>query len=487
MSELELIKILYVEDDLGYARLFKKRMERKGFIVELAKDGEEGLARWNPDLHDVLVLDYKLPVYNGLEFLQRLAEKGAIPPVIMVTGLADAQVAVEAMKLGASDYIIKDANVNYLELMPSVIEQVLHHHDLEQQKKNAEEALRESEERFRLLFEHSNDAIIIHDLQGNIIDINQRTCEILKKESSLLRGMNLRDFYPEDKPGEFDLKLAETRTNGNNLYETQFIRSDGSVVDVEISSRITNEKKGVIQAIVRDITVRKWMEKELVKKNRELNDFAYRISHDLKNPLTLINGFASAIKEDPELFDMHFQKIIDMSNRLIRFIDDLLKLSRAGVILGDKKEIDIEYILREQVQFVIPSRISRELLIEESIPPIIGDSEGIQMVFRNLIENSIKFMDQEKEKMVLKVSWEKRGSFLILCLEDNGKGIRKEYISKVFHPGFTTGKKNSATGFGLAITKKIVDAHGGDIWVSSSGENKGSQFFLKLPLKEQTT
>ena len=482
MSFGEVKKILYVEDDRGYARLFKKKMERNGYLVDLAYDGEEGLNKWDPALHDVLVLDYKLPVYNGTEFIKQLSLKGPLPPIIMVTGMADASIAVEAMKLGASDYIMKDSNVNYLELMPSVLEQVYHHHQLKAGKKKAEEALRESEERFRSLFEHSNDAIIIHDAKGIIQNLNQRAAEMLQQPSDLLRGVNLSVFLPQ-KPGEEEKTiLNETAKKGNNLFESQFKLADGTIVDVEISSRITGKENDIIQSIVRDITVRKWMEKELVKKNRELSDFAHRICHDLKNPLTLMNGFATAIKDSPDLFETHFQKIIDMSNRLIRFIDDLLKLTRAGIVISDMQEIDLDTMLRSLFRFSLPREIPRELEIQSPIPPIIGDPGGIEEILKNLILNSLQNKDPEKEKLVMKAGWEKKGRFVTITLSDNGLGITPAVIEKVFNPGFTTGK-SKGTGYGLAIAKKIVDAHGGDIWVESKGEKQGAEFHLKLQAK----
>lgn len=482
MSFGEAKRILYVEDDKGYARLFKKKMERKGYQVDLAYDGEEGLNKWDSALYDVLVLDYKLPVYNGTEFIKQLALKGPLPPIIMVTGMADASIAVEAMKLGASDYIMKDTHVNYLELMPSVLDQVFHHHLLKEGKKKAEEALRESEERFRSLFEHSNDAIIIHDLKGIILDLNQRAAEMLQQTADLLRGVNLEIFLPQNAMDEESTLLYETIKNGNNLFESQFKLADGTIVDVEISSRITGKDNTIIQSIIRDITVRKWMEKELVKKNRELNDFAHRICHDLKNPLTLMNGFATAIKDSPDLFETHFQKIIDMSNRLIRFIDDLLKLTRAGIIISDMQDIDVETLLRSLFRFSLPGEIPRELEILTPIPRINGDPRGVEEILKNLILNSLQNKDPEKEKLVMTASCEKKGRFVILTLSDNGMGISPSVIQKVFNPGFTTGKSNG-TGYGLAIAKKIVDAHGGDIWVESDGDRQGAKFHLRMPVR----
>ncbi len=114
-----------MEDEVGLARLFKRRMELAGYQVDLAQDGEQGLALYDADTYDLVVADYKMPIYNGLDVLRILAAKGPIPPTIILTGSGDEQTAVAAMKLGADDYIVKDMKRRYLDLMPEVIDRVL--------------------------------------------------------------------------------------------------------------------------------------------------------------------------------------------------------------------------------------------------------------------------------------------------------------------------------------------------------------------------
>src|SRR5215216_5427640 len=119
-------RVLYMEDDEGLAQLLKKRLERQGFSVDLAANGEEGLRMFDPDDHQIIAIDQNMPVLDGLEVIKILARYAAIPPIVMVTGTGDERVAVEAMKLGARDYIVKDVDGGYLELLPSVIRQVLY-------------------------------------------------------------------------------------------------------------------------------------------------------------------------------------------------------------------------------------------------------------------------------------------------------------------------------------------------------------------------
>jgi GAF domain-containing protein/ActR/RegA family two-component response regulator len=134
-------RVLYMEDDPGLARLVQKRLERAGYIVDLARDGEEGLAMYAAGSYDVVAVDQSMPVHNGLEVIRILASRGSLPLTIMVTGSGDEKIAAEAMKLGARDYIVKDVDGRYLDLLPAVIEQVLQQQRLVEEKQQVEEAL----------------------------------------------------------------------------------------------------------------------------------------------------------------------------------------------------------------------------------------------------------------------------------------------------------------------------------------------------------
>lgn len=142
MDERKPVRVLCMEDDVGQARLLQRRLERLGYRVTLAANGEEGLALYDPALFDVITLDQHMPVLDGLEVLRRLKACGPLPPIIMVTGTGSESIAVEAMKMGACDYIVKDVEGGYLELLPTVIEQVLEQYRIAEEKRQADEALR---------------------------------------------------------------------------------------------------------------------------------------------------------------------------------------------------------------------------------------------------------------------------------------------------------------------------------------------------------
>jgi signal transduction histidine kinase len=139
--------ILLMEDDPGLARLFEKQLGREGYGVDIARNGEEGLAMYGTGSYDLLVMDQVMPVYTGLEVIRILSKRGPLPPIVMVTGTGSEQIAVEAMKLGAGDYIVKDVDGYYFDLLPTVIEQVLQQRRLVEEKERALAALQESHRR----------------------------------------------------------------------------------------------------------------------------------------------------------------------------------------------------------------------------------------------------------------------------------------------------------------------------------------------------
>ena len=161
-------RVLCMEDDPGLARLVQRRLTRAGYIVDVAHDGEEGLTMATGGSYDVVAVDQVMPIHEGLEVIRIMASLGPLPPVIMVTGSGNEQVAVEAMKLGASDYLVKDTEGRYLELLPSVIERALQQKRLVEAKQRAEEKLRQYAADLKARNEEL-DAFahtVAHDLKG---------------------------------------------------------------------------------------------------------------------------------------------------------------------------------------------------------------------------------------------------------------------------------------------------------------------------------
>jgi diguanylate cyclase (GGDEF)-like protein/PAS domain S-box-containing protein len=266
MADISLTRILYMEDNPGLAVLLQKNLQRRGFLVDTAANGEEGLKMVETTRYDVLIVDYNMPFFSGLDVIRTLASKGMPVPVIMVTGEGNEIVAAEALKLGASDYIVKDVEMRYLSLIPAVVDQVLYKQQLIRERNQMQEAMQESEERYRRLVELSPDGIAIH-VDGRIVFINPAGAHLLgASHADQLLGMSVFDLvHPDFKEiARAQLQQLQQKAGTMPWIEEQFVRLDGAAIDVEVSGvKFSHRGKPAVQTIFRDITERKQVTREI--------------------------------------------------------------------------------------------------------------------------------------------------------------------------------------------------------------------------------
>ena len=195
------VRILYMEDDEGLARLLQRKLRREGFIIDLAHDGKKGLAMFEANPYDVLLLDHRMPGYSGLEVIHRLVSGERLPPTVMVTGVGDETTAVEAMKLGAGDYIVKDAAGGYLDLMPVVVEKILNRKHLVDAKEKAEKEMRQAYDNLeKLVYERTEDL-----LQANNA-LKKEISERRRAEALLRAARENLECLVEERTAELEIK-----------------------------------------------------------------------------------------------------------------------------------------------------------------------------------------------------------------------------------------------------------------------------------------
>src|SRR5712691_3415673 len=239
MSCSQSMRILIMEDDAGQARLAQRTLGRAGYAVTVAGDGDTGLALCATEAYDVLMVDHQMPGIGGLEVLRTLAAQGALPPTIMVTGHGDEAMAVEAMKLGAGDYLVKDVDGRYLTLLPTVVARVLHQQRLLEEKRQAEEAREKTREeletrvrertatlqqvnaqrhaeiaereqaetawaqlnrRHKLILDSAGEGIYGIDLEGRLTFVNPAAARLLGWEVEELLGQPPKELPREVRP-----------------------------------------------------------------------------------------------------------------------------------------------------------------------------------------------------------------------------------------------------------------------------------------------
>jgi diguanylate cyclase (GGDEF)-like protein/PAS domain S-box-containing protein len=257
--ESEPVRILYMEDDLGLARLLRTHLGRHGYLVDLAVDGEQGLALVRQNSYQAVLVDYNMPVLSGMAVVRLLVEQDRSLPVIMVTGNGDEKVAVEAMKLGARDYLVKDLDLRYLELLPMLLQKVLLGRRLARERELMLNSIRESEERYRKLVELSPDGIVIC-CRSRIEFANPAALRLLgAEEPEQILGAMILGFVHPGSVHLFQAQLELIETNGVNVpwLEERFVRLDYAELDVEVSG-VPFSLRGApaVQIIFRDITAR---------------------------------------------------------------------------------------------------------------------------------------------------------------------------------------------------------------------------------------
>ena len=357
------------------------------------------------------------------------------------------------------------------------------HEDITESHK-MQKALKESEEQYRTTINAMSEWVHVIDREHRIVLINDSFLSAVSKlgYETEISGKTVFDAFPflnDNVRDEYDWVFENSKTltteESVSIHNTQIYTETTKIPIFE------NGKVIRIATIIRDITDRKNMEIILHNRNRELNDFTHRVSHDLKNPLNILRGYITAIKEQPEIFDEFYDRVIIQTDKIGSFIDNLLKLSKAGQIIGEKSQIDLNMLIKNTFSSLEGGNQSVKLNIPSPLPIIKGDLKSIEEVFGNLVSNSLRYRDNSKENLDIEIGSEIQDSIVRIFFTDNGRGIDPNNKEKIFEPGFTINKKKGS-GFGLSIVRKIIEAHDGSIQVESAGENRGSTFIISLPL-----
>ena len=228
---------------------------------------------------------------------------------------------------------------------------------------------------------------------------------------------------------------------------------------------------------------------ELEGKNAELERFTYTVSHDLKSPLITIKGFLGALQEDiargnTERMQTDMARISAAANNMTRLLEELLELSRIGRVVGTPEEVPLDEVAREAVALVAGRLEDRKVQVRvaDGLPIVFMDRLRIREVLQNLVENAAKFMGEEPNPLV-EIGGLQRDGESVCFVRDNGMGIDPRYSQKVFDLFDQLDRNTEGTGIGLALVKRIVEVHGGRVWVESEGRGHGSTFYFTLPVK----
>ncbi|HYW77944.1 MAG TPA: PAS domain S-box protein [Thermoguttaceae bacterium] len=369
------------------------------------------------------------------------------------------------------------------------------------ERKIVAEALRKSEEKYRVLFEESADATLI--IHGNrFVDCNDAVVEMLGYRSKAeLLSAHPSELSPEIQPdGRLSYEKAEEMMaiafeKGSHRFEWDHKRADGEVFPVEVLlTAIPSEDSKILYVVWRDITDRKRAEKEredliarLEAQNAELERFTYTVSHDLKSPLITLKGFLGILKEDLAIGDTKaiaddMGRMSSAADKMARLLNELLELSRIGRVVNPLEDVAIGEIAREAVELVQGQITQQGMQVEiaDNLPILFGDRLRLVEVLQNLIENAVKCTAARPDPRI-EIGVRLDNHETVCYVRDNGVGIDRRYHEKVFNLFEKLDPKSDGTGVGLALVKRIIEVHGGRIWVESEGAGHGSAFCFTLP------
>jgi PAS domain S-box-containing protein len=380
---------------------------------------------------------------------------------------------------------------------------------LAHRRTQAEFCLRDSENRLRAVIDNALDGLITINTQGTIETFNPACERLFGYDVAEVLGRNVSLLMPEPYHDEHDGYLArylatgEAKIIGTAGREVTAQRKDGSIfpIDLSISSfDLTNGRH--FFGIVRDISARKEIEAErdanisaLERSNDELDNFSHIVSHDLKEPLRGIFNNASFLLEDfgdriGETGTSRLHKMVYLSERMQRLVDDLLHFSRLGQIEMAVQATDPNEIVHDVVQLLeafIEERHAK-VIIPRPMPIIACDKVRVTEAFRNLIINAIKYNDKDKPEVEVGfLKWMETSENIhddVFYVKDNGIGIAAEFHEAIFRIfkrlQSDAAAQETGTGAGLTFVKKIIEQHGGRIWLASE-VGKGTIFYFTLP------
>jgi PAS domain S-box-containing protein len=365
-------------------------------------------------------------------------------------------------------------------------------------RRKAEEALRQSEERFRRTFELAGSGLAQVSLDGGFLRANPRVCEIFGYSETELRALRVKDIsHPEDRDlaDEPRARVIAGELNSARL-EKRYIRKDGRVIWVNIAIAMERDAEGralYAISVLDDVTERRQAEaalreahEELKRSNSELEQFAYVASHDLQEPLRMVSSYTQLlVRRYHEKFDADAREfmgyVVDGATRMKQLIEDLLAYSRVGTRSKEFKRIELEKSVRRAVTNLKAAiDESGAAVTYDPLPALPADEVQLAQVFQNLMGNALKFRAQAAPK--IHVTVEDRGESYEFAVRDNGIGIEPQYFERIFMVFQRLHNKGeyAGTGIGLAIVKKVVERHGGHVRVESK-LGAGSAFIFTLP------
>jgi PAS domain S-box-containing protein len=476
------LRILMVEDSVRDAELLERELRHGGIEFSISKvdtraDFIKQLDEFKPDL---VISDYKLPSFDGMQALEILREQSPLLPFILVSGYIGEERATEALKKGATDFILKDRLGRLVSCVQRALRDVqdrAEHHRLEQ--------------RFQLFVNSAPNAMVMINTSGLIELFNGQAErmfgfareELLGRSIELLFSERFRERHPGPPLSFFATGTRGSPESAGDLYGRRFDASEFPV-EIELNPIETDEGTEILYVIV-DISARREIEsekdrqrRELERSNSDLEQFAYIASHDLKAPLCAINNLAEWIREDigisaSEETIQHLDLLHGRVTRLQMLLDGLLAYSRVDRVSSPVEDVNIPNMVRD-IAITLAPPPGFIVTCVGPMHPIRTRAAPIREVLENLIVNGLKHHDRKAG--CITVTMRQLEGVREVRVTDDGPGIPRRFHARIFVIFQTLESRDDTetSGIGLATVKRLVNGHGGRVWVESDPPVRGS-------------
>lgn len=499
------IRILFMADNPADVDPCVRKLRESGFHFStlIARTGAEFRELVTKQHHDLIIGDYHLPDWSGLDAVRWLRSSEMVTPFILVTGTLGAELAIECIRAGADDYILKDR----LDRLPLAVKKALIEQQLRLERDWAEKELRESEYYYRLLFHCNPQPMWVFDSETlRFLAVNEAAIEHYGYSAREFLAMNVRDIRPAEDAAKIDAQINEGRFATVEHFRElrQHKKKDGTVIDVEVTAQpIVFRAVQAMLVLVHDVTEYRKLEQQFryAQKMEAIGRLAGGVAHDFNNLLMVISSNAELIHDhlrDPVRVERYLQHIGGAIDRAALLTKQLLAFGRKQV--QDLRVLDLNQLIPEFATF-LPSLLGAD--VELAIKPstkgccVYCDKSQIEQIVMNLVVNARDAMP-EGGKLTIEVDRvslggkyfgshgveAQPGEYVMVAVTDTGTGMDESIQQRVFEPYFTTKEPGKGTGLGLSTVYGIVKQNGGYTWLYSE-PGVGTIFKIYLPYASQ--
>ncbi len=498
------IRVLFVDDEENNLKAFRSTFRREMDIL-LANSGEEALRLLETEDVHVIISDQRMPGMTGSEFLSIARDRHPRTMRMLLTGFADLEAVVAAVNEGGIfAYSTKPWDVNDLSLK---IRQAYEIHQLRDEK---DQLL----QRYRQIFDTSGDPIVIVDHKGHVLEANSACGKLMGMTVPQLLQQRFTDHLEDARKLVRSLK-EHRRGNEFVNVDISLHTPGGSVIDCLMTATYLGKhanSRDVFQAVIKDITDRRLEEKRILKLNADLDkrvaartgqllealedlgSFSYTVAHDLRSPLKNIAALSDhlhthALEQGTGSEYIEFTERINKGvQRMLELVDDLLRFSQTNTRELERREVELQALIAQVVDEQVADfrRDQVKVLVDADIR-ILADAPMLKVVVQNLLSNALKF-SRQREKPEITIRHERSDGRDILTVTDNGVGFEAQHKDQAFGVFKRLHKADQfeGSGVGLAIVRRIVSKHGGEVWAESVVD-QGTSIHVAFPVDVERT